>query len=142
MGRAMVSRGAAARLMLFQYDFIDGTDRLNDRGRDQLVKVAAQLAASPYPLIIERTPGDPALAGARRLAVLTELAGGPCPVPPDRVLVGIPMSNGLSGADAQIIGANSLHRTQLYGPPIPINSNGVNSPTGVTNPVSGSLPNQ
>ncbi len=142
MGRSMTARGAAARLILYRYDFVDGTDRLNDRGRDQLVKAAAQLSASPYPLLIERVPNDPSLGEARRLAVVAELASGPCPVPNDRVLVGAPVAYGLSGADAQIIGANELHRTQLYGPPIPINSNGVNSPTGVTNPVSGSLPNQ
>ena len=141
-GRAMVAQGAAARLVLFRYDFVDGTSQLNDRGRDQLVKAAAQLAVSPYPLIIERTPDDPALADARRYAVLAALAGGPTPVPSGRVLVGLPSPNGLSGADAQIIGANALNRTQQYGPPIPINSNGVNSPTGVTNSVIGTLPGQ
>ncbi len=38
----------------------------------------------------------------------------------------------MSGIDAQIIGNNAIGRTQQYGPPIPINSNGVNSPSGVT----------
>jgi len=141
-GRAMAAHGAAARLVLFHYDFVEGTSQLNPRGRDQLVKIAAELAVSPYPLIIERTPEDPALAVARRSAVLAELDGGPMPVPSGRVLVGLPAANGLSGADAQIIAANALNRTQQYGPPIPINSNGVNSPTGVTNAVTGSLPGQ
>jgi hypothetical protein len=48
----------------------------------------------------------------------------------------------MSGNDADIISANALQRTRLYGPPIPINSNGVNSPGGVTNPVSGVMPGQ
>jgi hypothetical protein len=38
----------------------------------------------------------------------------------------------MSGIDAHIIGSNSLTRTQQYGPPIPLQSNGVNSPSGVT----------
>jgi hypothetical protein len=74
--------------------------------------------------------------------VLAELAAGPLPIPPERVLVGMPISRGMSGNDADIISANALQRTRLYGPPIPINSNGVNSPGGVTNPVSGVMPGQ
>ena len=57
---------------------------------------------------------------------------GPCPATSDRVLVGSPIAHGLSGPDAQIIAGNALNRTLGYGPPIPINSNGVNSPSGVT----------
>jgi hypothetical protein len=131
-GRAMVGNGAAARLVLYRYDFIDGSDQLNARGRDQLAKVASQLAVSPYPLLIERTPDRPGLADARRLAVLAALATGPVPVTSDRILVGAPIATGMAGIDAHIIGDNALNRTEKYGPAIPINSNGVNSPSGVT----------
>ncbi|WZP00661.1 hypothetical protein EP7_002310 [Isosphaeraceae bacterium EP7] len=131
-GRAMVANGAAARLTLFRYDFVDDTVELNARGRDQVFKLAAQLAASPFPLIIERTPENPGLAEARRASVLAALASSPYPAPIERVLVGQPMSRGISGIDAQIIGANALDRTKDFGPPIPIDSNGVNSPSGVT----------
>jgi hypothetical protein len=140
--RMMVANGAAAKLVLFEYDFEPGESRLTSRGRDQLARLTAQLAASPYPLIIERTPNDPPLADARRAAVLAELAAGPLPIPADRVLVGMPIPRGMSGNDADIINSNALQRTRLYGPPIPINSNGVNSPTGVTNPVSGVMPGE
>ncbi|MDB5350329.1 MAG: hypothetical protein JWN86_1576 [Planctomycetota bacterium] len=131
-GRTMVANGAAAKLVLFQFDFEEGTSRLNSRGQDQLARLAAQLAASPYPLIIERTPDRPALAESRRFAVLAALCAGPFPVTSNRVLVGAPIPTGLSGIDAQIIGANALERTKDYGPPIPISNNGVNSPSGVT----------
>ena len=140
--RVMVANGAAAKLVLFEYDFEPGTSRLKPRGRDQLARMTAQLAASPYPLIIERTPDDPPLADARRAAVLAELAAGPLPIPPERVLVGMPTPRGMSGNDADIINSNALQRTRLYGPPIPINSNGVNSPSGVTNSVTGVLPGE
>ena len=131
-GKIMVANGAAARLVLYQYDFLDGTSELNQRGLDQLAKFTAQLSVSPFPLLVERTPGDPVLAERRRYAVLARLATGPCPLPSDRVLVGVPAAHGMSGVDAYIIGNNSLSRTQGYGPPIPLQSNGVNSPSGVT----------
>jgi hypothetical protein len=119
-------------LVLHRFDFVEGSTELSPRGGDQLAKIAAQLAVSPFPLIVERTPEDPALAESRRYAVLARLARGPCPVTSDRVLVGVPKAHGLSGTDAQVIAGNALGRTQQYGPPIPINSNGVNSPSGVT----------
>jgi hypothetical protein len=141
-GRMMVANGAEARLALLDYDFAPGAAELNDRGRDQLARLAAQLAASPYPLIVERTPGDPELAGARRRVVLDTLAAASFPIEEGRVLVGEPIPFGLSGVNAQIISANLLNRTQQYGPPVPINANGVNSPSGVTNQMVGAVPGQ
>lgn len=142
MGRTMAANGAEARLALYDYDFAPGSAELTERGRDQLAKAAAQMAASPYPLIVERTPDDPALAEARRRAVLGALASASLPVGADRVLVGQPLPFGMSGVNAQIVNANALNRTQQYGPPIPINSNGVNSPSGVTNQMVGVIPGQ
>ncbi len=130
-GRTMVANGEAARLVLFDYDFYPGTDRLKPRGLDQLAKHAGRLAEGPFPLLIEPTL-DPGLAQSRRIAVLSEAAARSFSIAPERVLIGRPNSTGLSGIDAQIVGANALDRTAKYGPPIPINSNGVNSPSGVT----------
>jgi hypothetical protein len=48
----------------------------------------------------------------------------------------------MSGTDAYVIGGNALGRVQQYGPPIPINSNGVNSPSGVTSSSGSSNINQ
>jgi hypothetical protein len=137
-GKIMAANGAAARLVLYRYDFVDGTSELSSRGMDQLIKFTAQLSVSPYPLIIERTIGDPALAESRRYAVLAKLAQSPCPLTSDRVLVGIPTPNGMSGTDAQIIAGNGIQRTQGFGPPIPLLSNGVNSASGVTSTGGGS----
>ncbi|AMV38183.1 hypothetical protein [Planctomyces sp. SH-PL62] len=142
MGRTMAANGAEARLALHHYDFVPGSAELNERGRDQLQKLSAQLAASPYPLIVERTPNDPELAGERRRAVLDLLAAASFPIAEDRVLVGQPLPFGMSGVNSQVISANILNRTQQYGPPIPINANGVNSPSGVTNQMIGAVPGQ
>ncbi len=139
-GRIMVANGAQAKLALYNFDFVPGSSELSPRGVDQLARVAAQLAVSPFPLIVERTAADPALAESRRYAVLARLARGPYPVPSERVLVGVPIANGLSGSDAQVIAGNALGRTQQYGPPIPINSNGVNSPSGVTTNSGSGIP--
>jgi len=142
MGRTMAANGAEARLALYDYDFVPGSTELNERGRDRLAGLAAQLAASPYPLIVERTPADPELAASRRRGVLDALAAAALPVGEDRVLVGQPLPYGMAGVNAQIVGANILTRTQQYGPPIPLNANGVNSPGGVTNQMIGAVPGQ
>ncbi len=89
-----VANGIAAQLMLYHYDFVDGTDQLNLKGRDRLQQLAGLLCASPAPLIIERTPYAPGLDQARRLAVLNALGQGPVPVPADRVVIGPPLARG------------------------------------------------
>ena len=130
-GLAMTANAAAARLTLYDFDFDAGSDQLSPRGAEQLGRLVPQMLASPFPLLIERTL-DPSLAARRRENVAIRLAQGPYPLPPDRVVVGTPIATGLSGINAQIIAGNALGRFQQYGPPIPIQSNGVNSPSGVT----------
>ena len=129
----MTANGAAARLTLYSYDFVQGSSELSPRGAEQLARLVPQMLNSPFPLIVEHTPANPALAQARREQVAIRLAQGPCPLPPERVLVGAPIATGMSGIDADIVGNNAIGRVQQYGPPIPINSNGINSPSGVTN---------
>lgn len=131
-GRSMVARGEAARMVLRRYDFVDGTDRLNTRGLDGLARLADALAFGSHPLLIEPTPEAPGLDEARRVSVLTALAASPLPIGPDRVIVARPGAGGLSGVNAQIVDANALDRAKDFGPPIPIDANGVNSPSGVT----------
>jgi hypothetical protein len=113
--RVQEANGEAARMVLYRYDFVTcGTD-LNLRGHDQLVKIAALLSRNSFPLVIERTPENPALAEARRLVVLNELAHGPFPVPPERVVIGLPLANGLRGIESVLIYDNLLRQTQTEG---------------------------
>jgi hypothetical protein len=115
-GRTMVANGTAARMVLYQYDFVDGQPQLKPRGYDQLAKIAHLLEISPAPLVIERTPCLPGLAEARRLAVLDELARHlPHPIPPERVVVGPPLAIGLSGREAEIVYGNLLNQTRIMG---------------------------
>jgi hypothetical protein len=113
-----VANGIAARMTLYRYDFVEGTDQLTLRGRDQLAKIQAQLPSTFFPIIIERTPNNPELEASRRLAVVTELSQGSFPVPAERVLIGAPSSLGLRGVDGELIYQNQLGRMALGGPPV------------------------
>jgi hypothetical protein len=110
-----VANGIAARLVLYHYDFVDGTDQLNLKGRDRLQQFAGLLCACPAPLIIERTPYTPGLDQARRLTVLNALGQGPAPVPADRVVIGPAPARGLDGLEGEIVFQNLLIQTQSGG---------------------------
>lgn len=103
-----VANGAAARMVFNDYDFVTGTSALNVRGRDKLGSTLARLPTTFDPIVIERTPRTPGLDQTRRLAILAELAGGPFPVPAERVLIGPPIANGLWGVEALLVNRNRL----------------------------------
>src|SRR3954470_21822824 len=92
-----VTNGAAARMFFYDYDFVDGTAELNLRGCDKLAAIGAQLPTNFFPVVIERPPKTPALDQTRRLPILARLAGGPFPVPAERVLIGPPLATGRMG---------------------------------------------
>jgi hypothetical protein len=109
-GRTQVANGEAAQMVFYQYDFLDGTNKLNARGWDKLTRVAAQLPTSFSPVVVERTPRTPGLDQSRRLALLDELTRGPFPVPAERVLVGLPIANGLNGQESAVLYGNQLNQ--------------------------------
>jgi uncharacterized membrane protein YgcG len=117
--RTMVANGEAARMVLYHYDFLGGRDALNLRGRDQLAKIAAMLGHNSFPIIIERTPENPALAEARRLAVLNVLAHNAIPVGPDRVVIGPAIATGMSGVEAELINQYFLFNLTSQATPLP-----------------------
>jgi hypothetical protein len=116
-GKTMAANGDAARMILYEMDFEEGCDRLNLHGHDRLMKICALLPQNFCPLVIERTPCQPGLAEARRLAILNELAHGPFPVPPERVVIGPQLAVGLSGREAELINISLLGQTQADGFP-------------------------
>src|SRR5262245_58325849 len=93
-----VANAEAARMVLYQYDFVDGCGLLNPHGRERLEQIAAMLPRTFFPVVIE--PCAPDLDESRRLAVLNELARCPFPIPPERVVVGRPTAIPLSGPEA------------------------------------------
>lgn len=115
--RVAVNNGEAASMIFRQYDFNQGTDRLNIPGNDKLREIATKLPTSFAPVIVERSR-NPALDESRRIAILAALGKGSFPIPPDRVVIAPSISKGLSGEEALIIDGTELTRTELTGPPI------------------------
>jgi hypothetical protein len=95
-------------MVFYHYDFDDGGAQLNVRGRDKLIKVAALLPATFYPVVIERTPAEPGLAEQRRSMLLAELSASRIAVPPERVLIGPPISAGINGVEGILLYGNQL----------------------------------
>jgi len=139
-----VANGDAARMVLYRYDFVDGTGALNPRGRERLAEIAEMLPRNFFPVVIE-PDCPPGLDEARRLAILEELGRCSFPIPPQRVVVGRPLAIGLSGREAEIVYRNLLNQTYRQGvstggpaaisggqtSPIP---GGTSSPTGAPAP--------
>ncbi len=113
--RTHIANGEAARMVLYHYDFVGQTASLNTHGQDGLAKIATLAGCNGFPIIIERTPMNPALAEARRLAVINRLAGQGFVLPPERVVVGAPVANGLNGVEAEVIYLNLLSQTRDKG---------------------------
>jgi hypothetical protein len=113
--RAHVANGVAARMVLYHYDFVENTAALNIRGQDHIAEIAAMLPHYGFAVIIERTPSRPELAESRRLAVLTQLGRAGVAIPPERVVIGPPIANGLRGGEAEIIHQNLLNQTRERG---------------------------
>ncbi len=122
-----VTKGLAAQMVMYHYDFIPEDDKLTHRGHQQLRKLARGLVRDFYPLIIEQTPGRRELDEARRRYVLAELERMHMPVPGEWVRVGLPSVEGMRGEEAQLIDLNLLRQTQAGG-----------AGAGFGSPVSGS----
>jgi hypothetical protein len=90
-------------MVFYQYDFIDGTPQLNLRGRDKLAKMVPMLPATFNPVVVERTPSTPGLDEQRRTGLLAQLSGTRFSIPPERVVIGPPISAGLTGFEAVFI---------------------------------------
>jgi hypothetical protein len=69
----------------------------------------------PYFITVERTNYDPALADLRRHAVAKEFARLSIPVSADRIVVGGPLTPGLSGTEAQLLYQSLLNQTMSGG---------------------------
>ena len=112
---SQIANGRAARMGLYQYDFIPDSDQLKPRGKATLMRIAEWLPGNFCPVFVEPTPGNPELDQARRIAVWQELANGLCPIPSERVIIGQPGIRGLMGAEALIVDKNLLMQTSSRG---------------------------
>jgi hypothetical protein len=104
----MVANGNAARMVFYNYDFLEGSNKLNIRGHDKLVKISRMLPTNFFPIVVERTPSNPELAEQRRAGLLAELVNSRFPVPPERVVIGPPIAAGLAGFEGVFVYGNQL----------------------------------
>lgn len=102
-----ISNAAAARMMLYQYDFQPRDPRLNPRGNWQLQKMVDRREYHGHPILIEATDSM-ALDEARRAHVLAVLQDSGTAIDPDDVLISRPLTRGIDGLDASGINVNLL----------------------------------
>ena len=112
--KVQTCKGTAALMVLHQFDFEKGSDKLKTRGKDELNRIASLLPRNFSPVVIERS-NDAELDEQRRWVVLNELSRGSFPVPDERVKVEVPDSRGLSGEEAESINRNLLEQTRSRG---------------------------
>ncbi len=112
---AQVAKGDAARMVLYQYDFVRGQAALNYRGRLRLQKIARLAPQNPFPIIIEANRYDPELDAARQAQVVAELSWAAFPVPAERVVVGLSPERGLDGLDAVLVHQGLLNLGNIGG---------------------------
>ncbi|MBC8117925.1 MAG: hypothetical protein H7062_26335 [Candidatus Saccharimonas sp.] len=110
-----VANGQAARMALYQYDFLPASDQLNARGKAQLAKIAIWLPTNAFPVFVEPTPASPDLDERRRLAVWHELSTNHFSIPSGGVIVGRPNVRGLDAGDALLLDRNRLGLTASRG---------------------------
>jgi hypothetical protein len=110
-----IANGQAARMALYQYDFLPESDQLNSRGRVQLARMAEWMTTNDFPVFVEPTSGDSELDELRRQTVWLELTGKYLSIPSERVLIGTPNVRGLDANDALLIDRSRLDLTATRG---------------------------
>ena len=104
---ATADRADRDAFVIYQYEWSAEKTVLTPGGREHLDCLAARLAQSTCPIIIE-TSLDDRLDAARRAAVLTALAGRNMPLCADRVVVGRSDAEGLYGQEAPGVASGIL----------------------------------
>jgi hypothetical protein len=110
-----IANAQAARMGLYQYDFLPDSDQLNTRGKAQLARIGACLPMNGFPIFIDPTPSNPELDELRRQAAWRELALQHGPIPIERIVIGRPNIRGLDAPDALVIDRNRLGLTSSRG---------------------------
>jgi hypothetical protein len=111
----MRTKADSHRFTLYRCDFLEGTDKLSPIGASRFNVMAARLRGWLGPVVIEWSPDQPALAEARRTAVVAALTGAGLPVVPERVVIGPSPYPGGLGADGQNYYNTMIYRDQNAG---------------------------
>ena len=125
-----IAKGQAARMVLYDYDFVEGSDKLNSRGQRQLYKIGTLMACNGSPIIVEWGQDTPQLDQARRMMVIGMLSSNGFAVSLERVQVGPPLAVGLRGVEATIIQQRQLSNTSSGGLNAAVGTGGFSSSSG------------
>ena len=128
-------RGRAARAILYGYDFQPDSAELNQRGREQVRKIADWVTESGIQVVVEHTPSSPELALVRQRVVIAQLQKLGVNNASDTVIVGRPLIRGLLATEireqAELQRQNSANRsTQSSGYTIGFGAGGSASGSG------------
>jgi hypothetical protein len=111
-----VAKADPHRFTLYKTDFLPGTNILSPIGASRFNIMASRLCGWPGPVMIEWTPDEPAVALARRQAVLAMLQKTGQPVIPARVVIGPSPYPGGLGVEPPNFYNNMTIRSQMAGP--------------------------
>lgn len=95
-----VAKADPHRQLLYRSDFVGDTATLSPSGAQRLSLMAARLQGGPAPLLVEWTPGNPALAEARKASVEELFRRAGMPLVAGRVRVSPSPYPGMPGAEA------------------------------------------
>jgi hypothetical protein len=107
-----VSKADAHRFTVYQTDFLPGTDRFSPMGAARFNRMFGRLTGWPGPILVDWSPDHPAVAEARRQAILATLAAAGRPMPADRVLIGPSPYPGALGTEAAGHYNNTVTRSE------------------------------
>lgn len=99
----METNGEAADFILYRNEFVDNSSALSPYGRDHIMEIAARMASTPFPVIVQRSDNnaDPELDAIRRdivVRVLTDLGATDAE---QRVVVSQPYSDGINSVEGE-----------------------------------------
>jgi hypothetical protein len=115
-----VAKADRHRFTVYRSDFLPGTDLFSPMGASRFNLMFARLPAWMGPLVVEWTPDQPALAQARRRAVIATLEQAGQPILADRVVIGPSPYPGGMGVDAANNFAVTTVRSQMAGQQFPL----------------------
>lgn len=104
------------RFMLYNTDFLPGTNVLSPVGASRFNIMVKRACAWPGPITIEWTPDQPTVAEARRLAVAAMLKQAGQPIVAERVVIGPSPYPGGIGLEPANFYHNMTIRSQMASP--------------------------
>jgi len=111
-----LAKADSHRFMLYRTDFLPGTNVLSPIGASRFNIMIKRVGAWPGPVTIEWTPDQPAVAEARRHAVVAMLQHAGQPIIPERVVVGPSPYPGGMGIEPANFYNNMTIRSQMASP--------------------------